>query len=626
MEGHFQRVSFVESSLPKFKENKSKGFITFGENNKYPFELIDLFNKSPKHSAIVTQKAAYLAGDKTQIIGGNTEDMAKAQDYLNSINAYEGLESLKTKIAQDCELFNGFALEIIWNKAKTAIAEIYHLPFQNVRKGLEMDFVYSDNWDSSRPELTYYPKWNPTTRENKQLYYFKFYRAGQEMYPLPDYVGALKYIEIDTEIANFHLNSIKSGFSAQTLIQLFKGIPTPEEARKTAKRFRDNFQGTDNAGSVIIQYNEPNENPSVINNLAPSDFDKLFVELNRQVQEEIFVGHKVTSPMLFGVKTEGQLGGRNELVEAFEAFQTSYVEPRQKQIDSCLTHLFKYIVPVRIVTENNMPIGLDYADLYTKGLMSLDEAREELGFAKQRDTKTVVDSINNLSPLVANKVIEQMTINEIRGIAGLPPIMGGDQPSKSVAMSEQNPFGWDDDNDLKIFEMFGETSDKFEAVEMNFANALQLMILSLIRSNPGMVLGDLVAQIKADPAIISDAVASLQGEGLLGELEGGYEVSSEGLSELEKNNISENLEVRYEYTKAPGVTGAQVIPTTRDFCKRMVGFNRLYTRAEITQMSALLGYDVWMRRGGWMTVKGTSPAVHVPYCRHIWASKLVRKK
>ena len=579
MEGHFQRVSFVESSLPKFKENKSKGFITFGENNKYPFELIDLFNKSPKHSAIVTQKAAYLAGDKTQIIGGSTEDMAKAQDYLNSINAYEDLESLKTKIAQDCELFNGFALEIIWNKAKTAIAEIYHLPFQNVRKGLEMDFVYSDNWDSSRPELTYYPKWNPTTRENKQLYYFKFYRAGQEMYPLPDYVGALKYIEIDTEIANFHLNSIKSGFSAQTLIQLFKGIPTPEEARKTAKRFRDNFQGTDNAGSVIIQYNEPNENPSVINNLAPSDFDKLFVELNRQVQEEIFVGHKVTSPMLFGVKTEGQLGGRTELVEAYETFQTSYVEPRQKQIDSCLSHIFKYIVPVKLETKNNPPIGLDYVYLFEKGIISKEEARQELGMS--------------VDPLT---------------------------------FSAQNPFGWDDDHDLKIFEMFGETSDKFEAVEMNFANALQLMILSLIRSNPGMVLGDLVAQIKADPAIISDAVASLQSEGLLGELEGGYEVSSEGLSELEKNNISENLEVRYEYTKAPGVTGTEVIPTTREFCKRMVGFNRLYTRAEITQMSALLGYDVWMRRGGWMTVKGTSPAVHVPYCRHIWASKLVRKK
>lgn len=577
MEGHFQRVSFVESSLPKFKENKSKGFITFGENNKYPFELIDLFNKSPKHSAIVTQKASYLSGDKTEIIGANTEDIAKAQDYLNSINSYEDFEALKTKIAQDCELFNGFALEIIWNKAKTSIAEIYHLPFQNVRKGLEMDFVYSDNWDSHRPELTYYPKWNPITRENKQLYYFKFYRAGQDMYPLPDYVGALKYIEIDTEIANFHLNSIKSGFSAQTLIQLFKGIPTPEEARKTAKRFKDNFQGTDNAGSVIIQYNEPNENPSVINNLAPSDFDKLFVELNRQVQEEIFVGHKVTSPMLFGVKTEGQLGGRTELVEAYETFQSSYVEPRQKQIDSCLSHIFKYISPVKLETKNNPPIGLDYVYLFEKGIISKEEARQELGMS--------------IDPLT---------------------------------FSSQNPFGWDDDRDIKVFEAFGESKDLYESVPMNFASTLGLMILQMINSNPGMYAVDLIDLIGEDPDIIANEIATLESEGLIAAEGEGWAVASAGLKELEVSNISDTLEVRYEYTKAPGVSGASIIPTSRQFCQTMVGFNKYYTREDISMMSSILGYDVFKRRGGWMTVKGTT--THLPYCRHIWASRLVRKK
>jgi hypothetical protein len=121
-------------------------------------------------------------------------------------------------------------------------------------------------------------------------------------------------------------------------------------------------------------------------------------------------------------------------------------------------------------------------------------------------------------------------------------------------------------------------------------------------------------------------VTSLQGQGYLNPTEGGYEINSEGANELERNNISEALEIRYEYTKAPGVSGSEVIDTTRDFCRRMIGFNRYYTRAEITQMSALLGYDVWKRRGGWMTVKDSSPAVHLPYCRHIWASRLVRRK
>jgi hypothetical protein len=80
----------------------------------------------------------------------------------------------------------------------------------------------------------------------------------------------------------------------------------------------------------------------------------------------------------------------------------------------------------------------------------------------------------------------------------------------------------------------------------------------------------------------------------------------------------------YAYEKAPGISGSKIIPTSRDFCRRIVGFNKMYTRDDIDQMSAILGYDVWKRRGGWMTIKGTT--THVPYCRHYWQAKLVRRK
>ena len=575
MENNFIRINLAESKLPIFKENKAKGFMTYGEDNLYPMGIIELFNKSPKHSAIVTQKASYIAGDKTEIIGQNTEDIAKANDYLSSINAYEDFESLKQKIAQDLELFDGFALEIIWNKAKTSIAEIYHLPFQNVRIGLEGDYVYCDDWSNRRAEHFRYPCWNPTTRENKQVYYFKMYRAGQEMYPLPSYVGALKYIEIDTEIANFHLNSIKSGFSAQTLVQLFKGIPSPDEARKTVKRFKDNFTGTDNAGSVIIQFNDPNETPSRVDNLAPSDFDKLFMQLNDTVQQEIFSGHRVTSPMLFGIRVEGQLGGRSELIESYESFQTSYVEPRQSQLDSALSSIFKYIAPVRLKTKNRPPIGLDYVNLFEKGIISVDEARLELGMSNKQE------------------------------------------------MAKQNPFGWDDDRDVKVFEQFGEEKDKFEEVKFEFASTLGIAILQWLNANTGMQLADLINGIKADPQLITEEVAKLISDGLLND---DLTTTEQGSKELQDSGVTTEIVVRYEYTKAPGISGSEIIPTSRDFCRRVVGFNRLYTREDIEQMTSILGYDVWRRRGGWMTVKGSSPAVHVPYCRHYWASRLVRRK
>jgi hypothetical protein len=633
MESNFLRINFAESKIPIFKENKAKGYLTYGEDNNYPQMLINFYNSSPKHGAIVTQKAAFISGDKTEIIGSNTEDIARANDYLNNINAYESFDEVKNKIAQDLELFDGFALEVIWNKAKTSIAEIYHLPFQNVRIGLDGNYMYSEEWSNRRIEPVVYYPYNPTTREAKQLYFFKMYKAGCGEYPTAPYQSALKYIEIDTEIANFHLNSIKSGFSAQTLLQLFKGLPTGEEARNTIRRFKENFSGTDNAGSIIIQFNEPNETPSIVNNLAPSDFDKQFDILNKTVQEEILMAHRVTSPMLFGIKTEGQLGGRNELIEAYEAFQTSYIEPRQNQLDRCLTSIFKYIVPVTLKTKNKPPIGLDFTELYAKGLMSLDEARNELGLAKQKDQKTVVDSINNLSPLVANKVIDQMTINEIRSIAGLPAIPEGNVPSKTpTEMSShkcescENPFGWDDDKDLEVFTQFGEDADNFESVPMQFGDALQTMILQWIYSNKGITIQDLANNINKPNEEIQEQIDLMIEAGLLTYGSSGFDILSKGVDALDKSGVQTEIVTMWKYDKAPGISGGKIIGTSRDFCKRIVALNRVYSRQDIDQISSIVGYDVWKRRGGWMTVKNSKPAVHVPYCRHIWQPQLLRRK
>jgi hypothetical protein len=584
MENNFIRINFAESKIPIFKENKAKGFLTYGQDNAYPQMLINLYNSSPKHGAIVTQKAAYIAGDKTEIIGNNTEEIAKANDYLANINAFEDFETLKNKVAQDLELFDGFALEIIWNKAKTAIAEMYHLPFQNLRVSLDGNFMYSEDWADRRAEMTKYFAWNPATRESKQVYYFKMYRAGCGEYPTAPYQSALKYIEIDTEIANFHLNSIKSGFSAQTLIQLFKGIPTSEEMRNTVKRFKDNFSGTDNAGSLIIQFNEPNETPSVINNLAPTDFDKMFMQLNEQVQQEILMSHRVTSPMLFGIKTEGQLGGRSELIEAYEAFQTSYIEPRQQQMDRVFTSLFRYITPVKLVTKNKPPIGVDYVSLFEKGIIDRDEARKELGMT-----------------------------------------MSVQMSSNKCSCSDQNPFGWDDDKDLEVFAKFGEDASKFTAVPMQFGLGLQAAILQWLYSNKGITLDVLANNINKSVEEIQAEIDMMVEDEIVRVVDGVIEVLPKGIRQLDDSNISTEIVTRYTYQKAPGISGGRIIPTSRDFCKRLVALNRVYTREDIDQISDVIGFDAWRRRGGWMTIKGSSPAAHVPYCRHIWQPQLFRR-
>lgn len=575
----FQRLNFHDNKLPVFKENKAKGFVTFGADNLYPDFLIELFNKSPKHNAIVSAKASYVAGIGTEVFGSSTEEIAKAEAKLKNINAYETYEELKAKVAYDAELFNGFAVEVIWNKAKTAPSEFYHIPFKDIRKGLEGDYVYCADWTDSKAEKIHYQPYNPITRESKQIYYCQFYRPGQGEYPLPDYVGALKYIEVDTEISNYYLNSIKNGFTAQTHIQLFKGIPTPEEARATARRFKENYQGTDNAGGLIIQYNDPTEKESVINNLQPSDFDKQFDLLNKTVQQEIFVAHKVNSPMLFGVRVEGQLGGRSELIEAYEMFHHAYIEPRQQKIDDTFAYLLEPIASVKLETINKPPIGLDYQALFTAGIIDRNEARKELGF---------------------DEIEEEVA---------------------PVALSKQNPFGWDDERDIKVFQQYGESADNFEPYKFEFVDAVETAILNVLKENKGLQVGDIVNITKLDAKVVADAIAKLAKAELIKSYEDGLETTPKGVEEVKR--LQTEIVVRYKYGLAPGIEGGMIIPGSRDFCRQIDGSNRVYSREDINAMSTQLGYDVWKRRGGWYH----NPVldVNTPQCRHIWVQQLLRR-
>lgn len=769
----FQRINFHDNKLPVFKENKAKGFVTFGADNLYPDFLIELFNKSPKHNAIVSAKASYVAGIGTKVFGNNTLDIAKAEAKLKKINAYESYEELKAKIAYDAELFNGFAIEVIWNKAKTSISEYYHIPFKDIRKTIDMHYSYSTDWADPKAERIHYMPYNPLTRESKQLYYCQFYRPGEGVYPLPDYVGALKYIEVDTEISNYYLNSIKNGFTAQTHIQLFKGIPTPEEARQTARRFKENYQGTDNAGGLIIQYNDPTEKESIISNLQPSDFDKQFDLLNKTVQQEIFVAHKVNSPMLFGVRVEGQLGGRSELIEAYEMFHHAYIEPRQQKIDDVFAYLLEPIADVKLETINKPPVGLDYQALFTAGLLTNEEARKELGLPtiSTIEQSSLNDAINALSPLVANNVLGNMTINEKRQLANLAPIPGGDSlaaatpptalnqhfeyleqfavvgergginkspkapnsdtPNKNpkgegsakgdastgrgakvseraekilkdksdefnekykeklgygvnvgmlkavfqrglgafntshspkVSSAEQwalarvnaflyivktgrpenpkyntdydllptdhpkkesmsNPFGWDDERDLAVFQSYGEKAEDFEEYRFDFTDAIEQAILNVLKENKGLQVGDIVNITKLDAKVVTDAIAKLAKAELVKSYEDGLETTPKGLEEIK--NLQTELVVRYKYGLAPGITGGLLLDTSRKFCTDVVNSGRVYSREDINMMSSELGYDVWKRRGEWYTNPTTG--ITTPQCRHIWVQQLLRR-
>jgi hypothetical protein len=572
------KITFAESKLPKFKEQKQKGFVTYGEKNDFPDTLLEFYKRSPKHGAIVKQKARFTAGSECVIEGNQA-----ALKLIDFVNPYEGLHDFKAKLSLDYEIFNGYCFEVHYNKLGQ-IAKFYHVDFSKIRTNDHRTYLYLQDWQKYKAdEVRTYDRFNPDTAEpfSVQLYYYREYDAGLGVYPLPPYIHGLQYIEIDVEIANFHNNNIRNGFSNGTLVQLFKGEPTPEQARKFERKFKDRTTGTDNAGGLIIQFNDGNERPAEVNHIQPSDIDKQFLQLNDTVNAEIFTAHNFP-PILMGQKSDGQLGARNELIEAYELFHKSYVNNRQARLDASLEYVCDFIYPgVQISTQDSEYLGVDYVALYQVGLVSREEAREALGFQ---------------------------------------PVQVQAQ-FKEVCEFEK----WHDD-DLKVFAQFGQPESDFEPIKFNFAelSEKELAIMGAVNDNPKASIKEISTASRIAEDEVIKILRVLQDAGKIEWTNTAIKITDIGINDISDSGGTPRIELRYKYEKSPEALPLKT--QSRPFCIEMQKMNRLYTRQDIDQMTAILGYDVWRRRGGWYTVPDSEPAIHLPHCRHEWKQVYVRRR
>lgn len=583
MKVELQRINFAVAPPPKFKEARGQEWYEYGQKNNFPAVILDLYNSSSLHNAIVTQKAHFIAGKETAVrVEGTVGEKVGAQKALEVANPYESWQDIKYKAAMDLENFGGFAFQAIWNAPGTRVLYWYHLPFDKCRVNKDASKVwYSDDWNDKREERLEFPAFNLEKPGGTQVLWFKQYRAGEGVYPLPDWYPARTYIEIDTKISDFHFNNISNGFSLGKIIQIFKGEPTEDIKAEFDRKFKANTTGTENANGVLISWMEKGEDPLQVVDLMPGDFDKQYLQLSETVRDNIFYAHRVTSPMLFGVRVAGELGGRNELKQAYEVFDRAYVAPKRTQMDKVLTTMFNATGQEgELYTIAAEPAGEDAVQLFQAGIMTRDEVRESLGLKVE-------------------------------------------QP---VAMSAQNPFGWNDEADKAVFRKYGRSAAEFEELPETFAELTnpQLRLVAVIRDNPKATLEELAKGARLTTTEAANILKTMQANRLIEWTNTEIKITDSGAQSIaDSGGLDTEIFVLYKYGKNPDVGGPLLLDTSRDFCRFLVEENKLYSRQEIDAMSRELGYNVWQRRGGWRTIAGTN--THVPQCRHIWESKLYRR-
>jgi hypothetical protein len=420
MSSELMVLSFQEARQPEYKEKKGEGggYIEFGHRNDYPNYLVDLFNKSAKHNAIVKGKVNYIVGNGFKIKEGIDPI---GEQFIKQPNAYESLTEVLRKVSTDIELFGGGYLEVIWSESGDNIAEVYHVDYTKIRTNDDnTQFWYSDNWLDKKIKPHVLNAFNTTYRVGKQIMYLKEYRPDLKSYALPGYFGALNYIESDIEVSKHVLGNAQTGLSASKLITLPDGTPTDDEKRSVERKFTDRFAGSDGKKFILSFVNDASRKP-IIEDLGASDITKEdFSNVDKIIQQNLYAGHQITAPDLFGISTPGQLGSRQQMRDSYEIFKNTYVNDKQVYLEQVFNVLAKLrgasseleIVPVE-------PIGLEFDSSVYIANMTKDEIRNKLGLpaleAKVSTTsQDVTDAINTLSPLVANKVLESMTPNEIR--------------------------------------------------------------------------------------------------------------------------------------------------------------------------------------------------------------------
>jgi hypothetical protein len=638
-------LTFDNNKVPQFVEQTGKHWIKYGEQNNYPQYLVMLFNRSAKHNAIITSKQLYIGGKGVEFDQADMQgdDIAKLQAYINAPNQYETLNDLMKKTILDYELFGGFYLKVVGKKGKSGVAEIYHIDYCNVRSNEDnTEFYLSNTWineqgdENTNPkDIKTLPAYDINKNQAESIFYVKAYRPNLNTYTLPDYIGAVPAIITDAEIANYHRAEIQNSFKGSKMITFVNGIPSDDEMKATERKLKSKFTSTDSSGSIVVDFADDKDRAAIIQDLSAGDFADKYNALNNTIQQEIFVGHKITSPMIFGVRVEGQLGGRAEMIDAFNLFTNTYVEPRQ-QIQERVYDLF---APVKgkLKIKPIEPIMASFSEQTLMQILTKDEMREVIG-RKALEVNNVVsnvsDSLNALSPLVANKVLSQLTPNEIRGIIGQAPIVGGDviapeTPTKN-AFSKQTT----DLIDYETFSKYGEPSENFESIKVkkfifskqDFALAkIDEAVLDLIRKTPKIDVDGIAKVLNIDKTKATDIIETLIAEELI---DRNLKVTLIG-KELKTPAFTE-LMIRYKYALRSDAPALVEGGESRDFCKAMMSNPRYFSREDIGNIGNELGqlygipnYDAFRRRGGWY--HDPDRDVNLPFCRHIWVQELVKR-
>jgi len=402
-------INLETQTAPVIQEVKGRDYIEYGTEdwrNLYPQFLIDLYYSSSTHAAIINQTAEIIAGEDLvakEEDAINLETYVKLKKFLRHANSNESLHQVIKKVAFDFKLQGAYALHIVWNRERTEIVELYHVPVERVRAGrpnelgkIDTYFISAD-WGNTRTNKPYpITAFNVNDRTSgSQLLYSGSYSPNMDVYHTPDYIAGCNWALVDQRGAELHLNNIENGFSGSYFVSFANGIPTQEERRQIEQSLVEKFTGASNSGKFILTFSDDKTRTPEITPISVSDADKQYLALQELLVSNICAAHRITSKTLMGIDTaNGFSSNADELINAANFYQNTVVRGFQLNILNTLQTIFSVNnidLPVEFVQLK--PITVQFDSKTIREVMTVDEIRSDLGLEPLGEEDTVEQDV-----------------------------------------------------------------------------------------------------------------------------------------------------------------------------------------------------------------------------------------
>ena len=330
-------VNLSKYTSPEIVEVKNKDWVQYGEDNNYFQYLIDRYQGSTTNNAIINGMSKMIYGK-----GLDATDSNRKPDQYAQMRSLISKDCLKAAV-MDRKMLGMAALQVTYDKG--LVKKVTHFPMQTLRAekcnedGEVEAWYYHPDWSKIKPsdQPKRIPAFGFGGGKGNELYIVSSYVTGSYYYPPVDYQGALPYAVLEEEIADYLINDTINGFSGTKVVNFNNGVPDKEKQQQVKSDVLNKLTGS-RGEKVIVAFNNNAESKTTIDDIPLNDAPAHYQYLSDESFRKLIVGHRVTSPMLLGVRDGNSGLGNNadEIKTATLLFDNLTIKTYQEEFTDAI--------------------------------------------------------------------------------------------------------------------------------------------------------------------------------------------------------------------------------------------------------------------------------------------------